>query len=148
MKNIENHIFIDTNCLISYLADKFGLRKKADSANWNALHYLSKLNGKRLYISSLSIAQLTATLQNRVDTQVLLSEIKAMCSRYEVVEFNKNDIDSAISNPSTKDIEDRYQYQMSQKVRCLYVMTNNVKDYAHIENIVACTPNKIRKLIF
>lgn len=148
MKNIENHIFIDTNCLISYLADKFGLRKKADSANRNALHYLSKLNGKRLYISSLSIAQLTATLQNRVDTKVLLSEIKAMCSRYEVVEFNKNDIDSAISNPSTKDIEDRYQYQMSQKVRCLYVMTNNVKDYAHIENIVACTPNKIRKLIF
>ena len=148
MKNNENHIFIDTNCIIGYIADKYNLKRKKDAANSNALAYLLKQNGKKLYISSLSIAQATATLQNRIDNTKLISEIRSIVSRYEVVEFNKQDIAHAIGMSQARDIEDLYQYRMSQKVKCLYVMTNNIKDYSAFQNIIAFTPKQTRKIIF
>lgn len=148
MKNNENHIFIDTNCIIGYIADKYNLKRKKDAANSNALAYLLKQNGKKLYISSLSIAQATATLQNRIDNAKLISEIRSIVSRYEVVEFNKQDIAHAIGMRQARDIEDLYQYRMSQKVKCLYVMTNNIKDYSAFQNIIAFTPKQTRKIIF
>lgn len=148
MKNNENHIFIDTNCIIGYIADKYNLKRKKDAVNSNALAYLLKQNGKKLYISSLSIAQATATLQNRIDNAKLISEIRSIVSRYEVVEFNKQDIAHAIGMSQARDIEDLYQYRMSQKVKCLYVMTNNIKDYSAFQNIIAFTPKQTRKIIF
>ena len=35
MKNNENNIFIDTNCLIGFLCDKHNLRKKEDGVTWD-----------------------------------------------------------------------------------------------------------------
>lgn len=33
MRNNENHIFVDTNCIITYLADKYGLFANVDPLN-------------------------------------------------------------------------------------------------------------------
>ncbi len=148
MKNNENNIFIDTNCLIGFLCDKYNLRKKADEYNTNAIKYLLKQTGKRLYISSLSIAQLTATFQKRISYEELISEITWLVSKFNVVEFNKSDITTAIGNLYIRDIEDSYQYQMSQKTRCLYILTNNSKDFSCFYNVSICTPKTVRKMIF
>ena len=98
MKNNENNIFIDTNCLIGFLCDKHNLRKKADEYNTNAIKYLLKQTGKRLYISSLSIAQLTATFQKKMPHEELIGDINWLVSKFNVVEFNKNDIIAAIDS--------------------------------------------------
>ncbi len=148
MKNNENNIFVDTNCLIGFLCDKHNLRKKADEYNTNAIKYLLKQTGKRLYISSLSIAQLTATFQKRMSREELISDIKWLVSRFNVVEFNKSDITIAIDSICMKDVEDSYQYQMSQKTRCLYILTNNSKDFSCFYNVSICTPKTVRKMIF
>ena len=55
-----NHIFVDTNVLIGgYSGDP---RFQKDTA---CLHYLYSLTGKKLYISTLSVAQLISTFQKK-----------------------------------------------------------------------------------
>ena len=55
-----NHIFVDTNVLIgAYSGDS---RYQTDS---DCLHYLYSIVGKRLYISTLSVAQLISVYQKR-----------------------------------------------------------------------------------
>jgi predicted nucleic-acid-binding protein len=55
-----NHIFVDTNVLVGgYSGDA---RYQKDEA---CLHYLYSLTGKKLYISSLSVAQLISMFQKK-----------------------------------------------------------------------------------
>ena len=148
MKNNENHIFVDTNCIISYLADKYSLVKSKYQSDTIALKYLLSLNGKKLYLSSLTIAQVTAKLQPKLGADVMTKEIEALLNRFDIIEFNEKDIRSALRNPLAKDIEDLYQYELSQKVKCFYIMTNNTKDFSALLNIVAFVPAIVRKTIF
>ena len=56
----SNHIFVDTNVLVGgYSGDA---RYKKDEA---CLHYLYSLTGKKLYIATLSVAQLISMFQKR-----------------------------------------------------------------------------------
>lgn len=147
MKNNENHIYVDTNCLIGYIANKYGIYKDT-AGSTEALRFLAGLNGKKLYISSLSIAQLTAKLQKKIGTDRMVKEIEQIIHRFNVIEFNDDDIRAAITGGHAKDIEDLYQYEMSQKVKCFYIMTNNLKDFTSLANIIAFLPRKVRKIIF
>ncbi len=148
MRNNENHIFVDTNCIITYLVDKYGLLASADPLNTCALHFLRSRNGKKLFLSSLTIAQVTAKLQPKIGAENMSDEIKDLLRYFQIVEFNEKDIMAALTNPLSKDIEDLYQYEMSQKVKCFYIMTKNTKDFSALANIVAFAPNKVRKIIF
>ncbi len=147
MRNNENHIFVDTNCLIGCIANKYGIYKDT-AGSTEALRFLSGLNGKKLYISSLSVAQLTAKLQKQIGTDRMVKEIEQITHRFNVIEFNNDDIRAAITGEHAKDIEDLYQYEMSQKVKCFYIMTNNLKDFSSLANIIAFLPRKVRKIIF
>ena len=147
MRNNENHIYIDTNCLIGYIATKYGIYKDTKGFT-KALQFLMALNGKKLYVSSLSVAQLTAKLQKRIGADRMVKEIEQIIHRFNVVEFNNDDIQSAITGALAKDIEDLYQYEMSQKVKCFYIMTDNLSDFTSLANITAFLPSKVRKAIF
>ncbi len=96
----------------------------------------------------LSIAQITAKLQKYIGAETMIKEIANFIHRYNIIKFNEQDIKQAISAKLAKDIEDLYQYEMSQKVKCFYIMTNNIKDFSSLANIVAFTPKKVRKIIF
>ena len=146
MKNNENHIFIDTNCLISYVCERYDLYAVGNKENTNALHYLFAMNGKKLYVSSLAIAQLTAKLQSRMDKYILAKEIRQMLHRFNVLEFNRKDIEDALNSPGVKDLEDLYQYRMSEKAKCLYIMTNNTKDFSTLMNVIPFKPKQIRMM--
>jgi len=148
MKNNENHIFIDTNCIIGFVCEKYGLYNVGAQENTKALHYLLAMNGKKLYVSSLAIAQLTAKLQNKLAKDVLIDEIKQMLHRFNIVEFNRKDIEDALNSTYAKDIEDLYQYKMSEKARCLYIMTNNTKDFSTLLNVIPFRPRQVRMMNF
>ena len=148
MKNNENHIFIDTNCLIGFLCEKYDLYSIKGNENSMAIHYLAAMNGKKLYVSSLAIAQLTAKLQNRLDKDILADEIKQILHRFNIIEFNRKDIEEALNSPYAKDIEDLYQYKMSEKAKCLYVMTNNTKDFVTLLNVIPFKPKQVRMMNF
>ena len=148
MRNNENHIFVDTNCLIGSVCEKYDLFSAESKENTSALHYLQAMNGKKLYVSSLSIAQLTAKLQNRLDKEVLTGEIRQILHRFNVIEFNRKDVEDALNSPYAKDIEDLYQYKMSEKAKCLYIMTNNTKDFATLLNVIPFRPKQVRMMNF
>ena len=55
-----NRIFVDTNVLVGGYSSNVRFQKDAD-----CLHYLYSLTGKRLYVSSLSVAQLISVYRKK-----------------------------------------------------------------------------------
>lgn len=147
MKNNENNIFIDTNCLISYIGEKYGIYKDRNG-NTQAIQYLMRQNGKSLYVSSLSIAQLTATLQKKIGIESTREEIEKLLHKTSILDFTRKDIEKAMAETNQQDMEDAYQYAISQKARCFYIMTNNIKDFSSRLNVTAFRPKEVRKIIY
>ncbi len=131
-----NHIYVDTNVIIGAYANK-----PNDTA---CLHYLYSLNGKKLYLSSLSIAQFVSTFQKRVDQNTLRSYVKELLHRFNVVSFQKEDIEKSLLLQNS-DLEDNIQYIIGTKVKCLFFVTNNKKDYNFL-NISVLKPQNVRTI--
>ena len=88
-----NHIFVDTNVLVGgYSGDA---RFKKDEA---CLHYLYSLTGKKLYISTLSVAQLISTFQKKKKKKndEIVRIVRDLQHRFNVIDFAARDIDAAL----------------------------------------------------
>lgn len=132
----QYNIFIDTNVLINAY--------RGTEADMNCLQYLYALNGKRLYVSALSVAQFVSVFQKKLDNNTIRGYVKQLLHRFTIVSFNEQDIQNAIDIPNA-DIEDNIQYMISQKVKCPYFITNNLKDYRHYDNLASVlSPKEIR----
>ena len=154
-----NHIFVDTNVLIGgYSGDP---RFQKDAA---CLHYLYSLNGKKLYISTLSVAQLISVYsegRNPRDYRVsrggyqktndeIRRIVRELRHRFNVIDFTARDIDEAL-NETGADIEEddgehqsSVQYVLAMKQKCRIIITNNYKDYRLLMWIEATTPEKVK----
>jgi len=133
-----NHIFVDTNVLIGgYSGDP---RFQKDAA---CLHYLYSLTGKKLYISTLSVAQLISTYQKKKSNDEIRRIVRELQHRFTVINFTAKDIDEAL-NETGADIEDNVQYVLAMKQKCRIIITNNYKDYRLLMWIEATTPEKVR----
>ena len=133
-----NHIFVDTNVLIGgYSGDP---RFQKDTA---CLHYLYSLTGKKLYISTLSVAQLISTFQKKKSNDEIRRIVRELRYRFNVISFTANDIDEAL-NETGADIEDNVQYVLAMKQKCRIIITNNYKDYRLLLWIEATSPEKVR----
>lgn len=136
--NNRDNIFVDTNVLIGAFA---GLEKDK-----KCLDYLfgSKIQKKkkRLYISSLSIAQFVATFQRRkISDEKIRKQVKYYQTKFNIIEFTEKDIDEALKFKII-DMEDSIQFMLGMKVKCLYYVTNNIKDYKDIDNIILIKPSQ------
>ena len=133
-----NHIFVDTNVLIGgYSGDP---RFQKDAA---CLHYLYSLTGKKLYISTLSVAQLISTFQKKKSNDEIRRIVRELRHRFNVISFTASDIDEAL-NETGADIEDNVQYVLAMKQKCRIIITNNYKDYRLLLWIEATSPEKVR----
>lgn len=134
----RNHIFIDTNVLVGWF-----MEYKDDR---DCLKYLFSLTGKKLYVSTLSIAQLVSILQNsKVKKDEVTKLVKYFSTKFTFINFNELDVYEAIDmeNP---DIEDNIQYVLSQKKHCQFIVTNNIKDYTKYRLVNIVSPDSIRKI--
>ena len=133
-----NHIFVDTNVIIgAYCGDG---RHQVDE---ECLRYLFSLNGKRLFISSLSVAQLISMFQKKCTNDEVVGIVRQLQHRFSIISFTNNDIDDALVETGA-DIEDNVQYVMAKKQKCRIIVTNNIKDYRLLMGIEAIKPSKIR----
>ena len=133
-----NHIFVDTNVLIGgYSGDP---RFQKDAA---CLHYLYSLTGKKLYISTLSVAQLISTYQKKKTNDEIRRIVRELQHRFNVISFTSKDIAEAL-NETGADIEDNVQYVLAMKQKCRIIITNNYKDYRLLMWIEATSPEKVR----
>ena len=135
-----NHIFVDTNILIGAYSGKKEFQEEAA-----CLHYLTSLVGKKIYISTLSVAQLVSTLQNRFSRTKVIQIVRELRHRFEVLSFTKEDIDKSVSDVGT-DIEDNMQHIISKKANCRIIVTKNIGDYSLYQDIYAVHPTRIRSI--
>jgi len=134
----ENHIFVDTNVLIGYFAEQ-----QKDVA---ALNYIFSLKGKRLYTSSLAVAQVVSMLQKKQPNETIRKFVTYLMGKFKIISFADEDIRAALQLKGT-DIEDNIQYTLSKKLKCYWFVTNNVKDYTSFVDIDVLLPTKIRKIL-
>ena len=135
-----NHIFVDTNVLVGgYSGDA---RFKNDEA---CLHYLYSLTGKRLYISSLSVAQLISMFQKKKKNDEIVRIVRDLQHRFNIIDFAARDIDAALIETGG-DIEDNVQYVLARKQKCSIIITNNFKDYRLFYNISVVKPDDVRSI--
>ena len=131
----KHNIFVDTNVLIGAYSDR--LEDK------NCLSYLYQLTGKRLFTSALSIAQLVSVFQKKKTNTEIKDIVSRIMAKFTVLSFVDKDIVNAMSKENC-DMEDSIQYVISQKNKCLYFVTNNVKDYKNFANLCPVRSNAIR----
>ena len=135
-----NHIFVDTNVLIgAYSGDA---RFQTDS---DCLHYLYSIVGKRLYASTLSVAQLISVYQKKRTNDEIRSIVRDIQHRFTIVNFTVKDIDEALIENGT-DIEDNVQFVLARKQKCRVIITNNYKDYRLLLGAQIIKPSKVRTI--
>jgi len=133
----DNHIFVDTNVLIGSF-----INLKNDK---NALSYLFELQGKRLFTSTLAVAQLVSVFQKKKTNTEIKQIIRSIQAKFELLSFVDNDITKSITIDAA-DIEDNIQYVISLKKKCFYFVTNNTKDYKYFADIKVLDPKQIRAI--
>ena len=135
-----NHIFVDTNVLVGGYSGDIRYQKDTD-----CLHYLFSLTGKRLYISSLSVAQLISVYQKKMTNEEITRVVRDLEQRFNIIDFTIKDIDAALIETGA-DIEDNVQFVLAKKQKCYIVVTNNYKDYRFLQGIEVIRPAKVRKI--
>ena len=135
-----NHIFVDTNVLVGGYSGDAKFQKDDD-----CLRYLFSLTGKRLYISSLSVAQLISVYQKKKSNEEITQVVRDLQHRFNIIDFTAKDIDAALKETGA-DIEDNVQFVLAKKQKCYIVVTNNYKDYRFLQGIEVLRPAKIRKI--
>lgn len=137
----SNHIFVDTNILIGAFA---GARYVSDK---KCLDYLLKLRGRKLFISSLSIAQFIATFQKRKAPYTdICRNVSFIQSKFYVRNFTEKEINEALALGAS-DIEDAIQHIIGRKAGCMTFVTNNEKDFRrNFLDIDVFPSNKIRRI--
>ncbi len=136
----SNHIFVDTNVLVGGYSGDARYQNDKD-----CLHYLYSLVGKRLYISSLSIAQLISSYQKKKTNDDIATIVRDLQHRFIVVDFTNNDIDAALVETGA-DIEDNIQYVLAKKQKCRIIITNNYKDYRFLQGVAVFKPSNVRRI--
>ena len=135
-----NHIFVDTNVLVGgYSGDA---RFQKDEA---CLHYLFSLTGKKLYISTLSVAQLISTFQKKKKNDEIVRIVRDLQHRFTIIDFANRDIDAALVETGG-DIEDNVQFVLARKQKCSIIVTNNYKDYRLFYNISVVKSDEVRTI--
>ena len=135
-----NHIFVDTNVLVGGYSGDVKFQKDDE-----CLRYLFSLTGKRLYISSLSVAQLISVYQKKKSNEEITQVVRDLQHRFNIIDFTAKDIDAALKETGV-DIEDNVQFVLAKKQKCYIVVTNNYKDYRFLQGIEVLRPAKIRKI--
>ena len=133
-----NHIFVDTNVLVGGYSGDAKFQKDDD-----CLHYLFSLTGKRLYISSLSVAQLISVYQKKKSNEEITHVVRDLQHHFNIIDFTAKDIDAALKETGA-DIEDNVQYVLARKQKCNVIITNNFKDYCLFFNIRVIKPERVR----
>ena len=136
----SNHIFVDTNVLVGGYSGDSRFQKDAD-----CLHYLYSLTGKKLYISTLSVAQLISIYQKKKTNDEIVRIVHELQHRFNIIDFTNRDIDAALVETGG-DIEDNVLFVLAQKQKCSIIVTNNYKDYRLFYNISVVKPDGVRTI--
>lgn len=143
---IQSNVFIDTNVLINDFFYRVKGKQISKPAHL-AILYLKAKPKVSLFIASFSVIQLISTLDKaKVSKLEVSNEVKRILSRYKLIDLTAKDIDKALSI-NYNDTEDAVQYTLCRKARCLYIVTDNVKDFKVFDLVSTIKPKAIRDIL-
>jgi len=108
-------------------------------------HIFYSIVGKRLYASTLSVAQLISVFQKKKTNDEIRSIVRDLQHRFTIVNFTVKDIDEALTENGV-DIEDNVQFVLARKQKCRVIITNNYKDYRLLLGAQIIKPSKVRTI--
>ena len=147
MKSLPYHIFIDTNVLINDILFRQYNRLNSKPSNV-ALNYLLHIARRETFVASFSIVQIISTLERaRMSQEIIRQEIQHILTKHKVINFTEKDIQAALDDFNNLDIEDTFQFVVSQKMRCQYIITENVKDFIADSNVLDISPDVITQCV-
>ncbi len=129
-------IFIDTNVVIDFLANREPFHKAAYEV------FLMGGDEKvKLYISALSFTTIYYVLRKQYEAERLLSLLRDLRLLVAVVATNDYIIEQALES-NFSDFEDAVQYYTAASVGADYIVTRNTRDYSHA-SISVVTPGEL-----
>jgi len=127
MKNTSEpmeHIFIDTDVIIDFLAGRQPFA--VDATLLFSLIERKKVKG---YVSSLCFSNLYYVLSKAGSHEKVISSLRDLAAMVEIVNIDETVIKSALASP-LKDFEDAIQYHACLATGKIgYLITRNIKDY-------------------
>jgi predicted nucleic-acid-binding protein len=158
MQTVKENIFLDSNIIINEFLYKNGdalLRKlfKDSTVTHEAIRWLESQN-HNLFVASFSIVQLVSQFQGKkakikFPVSKIQTGIRHILSKYHIVALDESDIRvcaDEINCIEKIDIEDNLIRRLSDKAKCVHIMTLDKHDFnIHISKIIL-RPQKVRQL--
>ena len=91
-------------------------------------------------ITTLSFANLVYIMRKELDVEKIEEVLKKLELIFQFTELNVFDLNKA-ANMKLDDFEDALQCAVAERIKADYIITRNVRDYAH-SKIMAFTPNE------
>lgn len=135
------YIFLDTNVIIDFLAD----RKPFSKAAAKLFDYSEK--GKvKIFISSLSYSNIYYVVKKASSHKEMITILRELESMTETVDVTKSVIKSSLSS-DFKDFEDAIQYYTAiSNKKTTTIVTRDIKDFKNSE-LAVMTPEEVISLI-
>lgn len=87
------------------------------------------------YISATTITDIHYISKKSIGDEKSKSFIKEILDIFEIIDADKQCFYKAL-NSTIKDFEDAVQYEISEKIKCDYIVTRNKGDYKDISNVL------------
>ena len=132
-------ILIDTDILLDFLTDRGQFTKNA-----KAIIQKSQENTIRSFLAAHSITNIFYILRKIYSAAERKKYLIDLCQSVSVVEVGYELIYKALKNNDFDDIEDCLQAECAGFIKADYIITRNIKDYAH-SGIPAILPENLLK---
>jgi len=139
MKNTV--LLIDTNVVLDYLINR---EPYAEGAQ-RILHCCAEKRVKG-YIAAHSITNIFYILRKHFSSVERRKMLLDLCELLEICGLQKTQVANALANEEFDDLEDCIQAESAKTVQADYIVTRNVKDFAH-SPVVAIPPDEFLKTI-
>lgn len=135
-------VFLDTNVLVDYLAQRPGFFN-------DALIIVSLAINKKvkLYVASMSFATASYLMAKHYgnDTKAISLAISSFIAYCNIAVVNRTTIEDAVAS-SFDDFEDGMQYSCALDCKADFIVTRNIDDFSQ-SSIPCCSPHDFLRLI-
>jgi len=134
-------VLIDTDVLIDFLTDRGALTKTAKE-----IMQKTKENKINAFLAAHSVTNIFYILRKIYSVSERKQRLLNLCRFISIVEIGNTLLFKALLNDDFNDVEDCLQAECAMAINADYIVTRNIKDYAH-SAIPAVLPKDMLKLI-
>ena len=133
-------VLIDTNVILDFLQ-----KRSTSSASVDMIFELLQTKKVKGIIAAHTVTNLWYILRKFCTEDFRRTIIKTLFDCFEVSSLNKQKLLSAIDRTDFSDFEDSLQDECAQEFDADFIVTRNVKDFAH-SNVKALSPEEFIQL--